>query len=60
VEAFSTRPLDAGPDTFVTADALVLAQLVVGKVLEQLDWSPTRWQPADVQLRGQQGLQLAH
>ena len=33
VEAFRTRPLDAGPYTFVAADALVL------KVREAAGWS---------------------
>jgi len=33
VEAFRTRPLDAGPYTFVAADALVLKVREAGRVV---------------------------
>jgi putative transposase len=33
VEAFRTRPLDAGPYTFVAADSLVLKVREVGRVV---------------------------
>jgi len=40
VEAFRSRPLDAGPYTFVAADALVLKVRENGRVVGVTPWSP--------------------
>ena len=39
VEAFRTRPLDAGPYTFVAADALVLKVRENGRAVAQSNWT---------------------
>jgi transposase-like protein len=39
VEAFRTRPLDAGPYTFVAADALVLKVCEAGRTVEPVKFS---------------------
>jgi putative transposase len=47
VADFRTRPLDAGPYTFVAADALLLKVREGGRVVKCTPWSPPASTPTD-------------